>query len=100
MKTLAKKELQSKTIDELIKELRDARSEVAKLMIEMTTGKVKNINSIRDRKKDIARMLTYLSQKKEIATSAESYSPLRQPASPSLGGRVSEASEPKEGISK
>ena len=67
MKKEQKKELRSKTVDELIKELRDMRAEVAKLNIEMKTGKATNFNTLYRKKKDIARVLTYLNEKKEVA---------------------------------
>lgn len=63
MKKQQKEELRSKTADELIKELRDLRSEVGKLAIEMKTGKVQDTNELYKKKKNIARVLTYLSQK-------------------------------------
>ena len=66
MKAAAKKELMSKTIDELLKDLRDLKAEIAKMSIEMTSGKIKNTNAIKDKKKIIARIMTYLSQKKEM----------------------------------
>ena len=65
MKKEAKKELRTKTVDELTKELLDLRAEIAKLSIEMTTGKVTNTNELKKKKKDIARILTYLGEKKE-----------------------------------
>ncbi len=67
MKKEQKKELRTKTVDELIKELRDLRSEVAKLKIEMKTGKIEDTNAFYKKKKDIARVLTYLSEKREEA---------------------------------
>ena len=65
MKKEQKKELRAKTTDELIKELRDMRAAVAKMKIEMKTGKIENTNALYRKKKDIARVLTYLSEKKE-----------------------------------
>lgn len=65
MKATAKKELMAKTIEELLKDLRDLKAEIAKMSIEMTSGKIKNTNAIKDKKKIVARILTYLSQKKE-----------------------------------
>lgn len=65
MKATEKKELMVKTIDELLKDLRDLKAEIAKTSIEMTSGKIKNTNVIKDKKKLVARILTYLSQKKE-----------------------------------
>lgn len=67
MKKEQKKELRAKTADELIKELRDARAAVAKLKVDMKTGKVENLNAYRRKQKDIARILTYLNEKKEEA---------------------------------
>lgn len=66
MKKDQKKELRSKTAEELIKELRDLRVEVTKLKIDMKTGKAENLNAYYRKKKDIARVLTYLGEKKEI----------------------------------
>ena len=66
MKKEQKKELRAKTVEELIKELRDLRMEVAKMKIEMKTGKIGNTNALYRKKKDIARVLTYLSEKKEV----------------------------------
>lgn len=65
MKKTQKAELKVKTTDELVKELRDLRSEVTKLSIDMTNGKVENTNSVYRKKKDIARILTFLGQKRE-----------------------------------
>jgi ribosomal protein L29 len=70
MKKEQKKELRTKTTDELLKELRDMRSEVAKLTIDMKIGKVENTNALYRKKKDIARVMTYLSEKKEEAIQA------------------------------
>lgn len=63
MKKEDKKELKSKTREELIKELRDARLSVARLTIDMASGKIENTNALYRKKKDIARVLTFLSQK-------------------------------------
>ena len=74
MKKEQKKELRAKTVDELIKELRDLRSEVSKLKVDMKTGKATDMNSFYKKKKDIARVLTYLSEKREEAkVSAQCY---------------------------
>ncbi len=67
MKKEQKKELRAKTVEELIKELRDLRAEVLTMKIEMKTGKIENTNALNRKKKDIARVLTYLSEKKEVA---------------------------------
>lgn len=66
MKKEQKKELRAKTADELVKELRDLRAEVSKLAIDMKTGKAEDTNKLYRKRKDIARVLTYLSQKPKI----------------------------------
>ena len=66
MKIKQKEELRARTTDELIKELRDLRIEVTKLAIDMKMGKVENTNTLYGKKKDIARILTYLGQKSKI----------------------------------
>ena len=58
-----KKEMRSKTSEELTKELLDLRSEVARLAIDMKMGKVTNTNTLYRKRKDIARVLTYLGEK-------------------------------------
>lgn len=63
MKASEKKELRSKTVDELIKELKDLKSEVAKMSIDMKTGKIEDLNKLYRKRKDIARVMTYLSIK-------------------------------------
>lgn len=63
-------ELRSKTTEELVKQVRDLRSEATKLSMEMTTGKVANTAELYNKKKMIARILTYLSQKKEETVNA------------------------------
>jgi ribosomal protein L29 len=70
MKKEDKKELKSKTREELIKELRDARLSVARLTIDMASGKVENTNALYKKKKDIARILTFLSQKQFVKNTA------------------------------
>jgi len=63
MKIQQKKELRTKTVDELMHELKGMRSEIAKLAIDMKMGKIENTNALYRKRKDIARVLTYLSQK-------------------------------------
>ena len=48
-----KKELRTKTVDELIKELRDLRAEVAKLKIDMKIGKVENEKCSQEKHNDV-----------------------------------------------
>ncbi|MBI4092170.1 MAG: 50S ribosomal protein L29 [Candidatus Levybacteria bacterium] len=64
-------DLKGKTIDELKRLLLDAREELGKLKIDMSLGKSKNQNQTRNRRKDIARILTILSMKEETQKNAE-----------------------------
>lgn len=67
MKKIQKQELRSKTIEELIKTVRDLRKEASALSIDMSQKKVANTNTLYQKKKDIARILTYLGQKEEVS---------------------------------
>lgn len=71
MKKDQKKELRTKTSDELVKELRDLRHEVAKLSIDMKTGKIEDTNKLYKKKKDIARVMTFLSEKAKVEIKEE-----------------------------
>ncbi len=71
MKKDQKKELRTKTADELVKELRDLRFEVAKLSIDMKTGKIEDTNKLYKKKKDIARIMTFLSEKPKVEVKKE-----------------------------
>lgn len=70
MKKNDRVDLRSKTKDELIKQLRDLRAEAARLSLDMTTGKVANTADLYNKKKMIARILTYIGQKKEETVNA------------------------------
>ena len=59
-------DLKGKTIDELKRLLLDARGELSKLKIDMSLGKNKNLNQARNKRKDIARILTILGMKEEV----------------------------------
>ena len=67
MKSQDIKELHNKTTDELIKSIEDLKNDVAQLSIDHAVGKVKNVNESRQKKKDIARVLTILSEKEKGA---------------------------------
>ena len=56
-------DLKGKTVDELARLLLDAREKLSKLKIDMSLGKNKNLNQARNKRKDIARILTILSMK-------------------------------------
>lgn len=57
--------MSGKTYAELLKDLKEIRKELIKLRIDMSLKKVKNTNLVSEKKKNIARILTILSIKKE-----------------------------------
>lgn len=57
-------EIKQKTTAELEKELHDAREKLRNLKLDLVAGKVKNMGDIRNVRKDIARMLTFINQAK------------------------------------
>ncbi|MBI2626055.1 MAG: 50S ribosomal protein L29 [Candidatus Nealsonbacteria bacterium] len=57
-------ELKQKSKDELAKLLQDSREKVRQLKFDLASGKVKNVREIRQIKKDIARVLTFLANAK------------------------------------
>lgn len=63
MKTKEKKELQTKTLQELQVLLLQVKAEVATLSFDMKQGKVKDTVLVSRRKKDIAKIATVLRQK-------------------------------------
>ncbi len=61
-------ELRSKTRDELLRMLTDLREEVQKMGIDKAQGKLKNLNAVKRKKKDVARVLTFIKMKTEVIT--------------------------------
>ncbi|MCD6550597.1 50S ribosomal protein L29 [bacterium] len=59
------KELVKKSRSELQKLLFETREKLREMRFNLASGKVKNIKEIRALKKDIARILTVLNQKKD-----------------------------------
>lgn len=57
-------ELRQKTKEELEKLLLDFKDKLRQLRFDLVSGKVKNVREIRQIKKDIARILTILKEKK------------------------------------
>ena len=55
-------ELRRKSKEEIQKILRDDREKLRQLRFDLATGKVKNVREIRKVKKEIAQILTLLSQ--------------------------------------
>ncbi len=58
-------ELRKKNINELVKDLEERKSLVRELMFEVAVKQAKNHRDLRNAKKDVARILTIISEKKE-----------------------------------
>ncbi len=58
------KELQSKSVSELDKQVNDLRNEIAKLTLDVYANKPKNTNQVAMKKKQLAVVLTVLSAKR------------------------------------
>ncbi|RJQ38715.1 50S ribosomal protein L29 [Candidatus Microgenomates bacterium] len=63
MKTKQKKELHAKTIQEIKVLLKEAKEEMFSLKLEKVQRKLKNLRSIFEKRKNIAKMLTILREK-------------------------------------
>lgn len=63
MKNKDKKELHTKEKNELLKMAEAIRSEILKMQIDMSMAKVKNVSLVKEKKKDLARILTILGEK-------------------------------------
>lgn len=61
------KEIRAKKISELLKELEDKRKNLEKLKFDLVTKKVKNHQEIKNTRRDIARILTIISEKRFLA---------------------------------
>jgi len=59
------KELRQKSEKELQKLLQELREKLRKLRFDLVSGKVKNVREIRQTRKDIARILTILNERKK-----------------------------------
>jgi ribosomal protein L29 len=66
MKKKEKQEIRTKTREELLRLLQDLRRETEKIAFDMSTGKVKDTNLLRKKKKSIAFVLTVLSEKEAL----------------------------------
>lgn len=60
------KELTTKSQEELKKMLAETRAELDRLLFIRTTKPIPNIREIRNKKKDVARILTVLATKKDV----------------------------------
>lgn len=58
MKKKDKDALKNKSAAELLKLVADAKSDLQKLRFDLDAGKVKNVREVKERRKNIARMLT------------------------------------------
>ena len=60
--------LKDKTTEELNTELKNKKSELFNLRFQLTTGQLQNTAAVRACKKDIARIMTVLSQREQAKT--------------------------------
>lgn len=63
MKSKDLKELHTRTSEELLKAIVDVRAEISKLEMDLSRKINKNINVVRNKKKDLARFLTIVKEK-------------------------------------
>lgn len=63
MKKNVIKEIQAKSKEELVKMLKEYQDELKKIMIQFNSGKLRNVMLPKNRKKDIARILTAIHDK-------------------------------------
>lgn len=68
MKTKDIQTLKIKPVPELQKMLADDRKKLRDLQFDLTAGKVKNVAQIRELKKNIARIITFIKQSPETKT--------------------------------
>lgn len=66
MKTKEVKDLRTKTIVELEKLLTDKKKDLEKVLLDMVTGKEKNLKKGKNIRHEIARVLTLINEKKLI----------------------------------
>lgn len=66
MKKNELKEISDKSLDQLREMLKVYHEQIKKLEVEKSSGKNKNVNATSGKKKDIARILTFI-RKKELA---------------------------------
>lgn len=65
MKKSEIKELKDKSLPSLNNDLEDAREKLSDLRFKLAVGKAKNVSKIREVKKKIARILTFIKEKQE-----------------------------------
>lgn len=64
MKTQEFKNLRQKNEKELIDMVKNLKKEMTKLRLELSMKKIKNVSIVRGKRKDIARILTILKERK------------------------------------
>jgi ribosomal protein L29 len=67
MKGNARKELHTKSKEELLNMVKTVRKEIAELIIKKSSNKDKNVHSIGQKKKELAKILTVLKEKETNA---------------------------------
>ncbi len=67
MKTLRASALREKTLEELLKDEEDLKTQLFKLRFQQSTGQAENPYRIRGVRRDLARVLTVLSEKRRHA---------------------------------
>lgn len=70
MKSKGKKELHTKTVKELQQLLNEIKQEIFKFKLELSKKKLKNVRSIFEKRKDMARVLTILKEKELVNENA------------------------------
>jgi large subunit ribosomal protein L29 len=66
----SKKELKELSVQELEKQIRDAQDELVSLRLRKQTGQVERPHELKELRKQIARLKTYLHQKQEAESAA------------------------------
>lgn len=67
MKKTELKEIKSKNLTDLKNKTQQLRTELVQIMIEKSLGKLKDVHKFRSKRKEIAQILTFLTQKNYAA---------------------------------
>ncbi|RJQ25883.1 50S ribosomal protein L29 [Candidatus Parcubacteria bacterium] len=59
------KELHTKSVDELVKDLSDLKKEVSNIKMDIVLNKTKNTAILKEKERNIARILTIIKEKEE-----------------------------------
>lgn len=63
MKRTEIQKLKAKSATELVADIEKTRKELEQMRFDMASGKIKNVRSMQEAKKKVARMLTFIKQK-------------------------------------